>query len=111
MMTNPFAAKYNDTPTRCAERDATSQHRSIFNRKAFGINNSGEVIDKSKAPKLESKQLTAETWTDIVGVLSTWKKQEDIEQLGDEEAKAYDKFKQENISLWRSDRKTFHRWS
>ncbi len=29
----------------------------------------------------------------------TWKKQEDIEQLGDEDAKAYDKFKQENISL------------
>ncbi len=65
--------------------------------------NRGEVIDKSKAPKLESKQLTAETCAEIVGVLSMWKKQEEIEQLGDEEAKAYDKFKQENISLWHSD--------
>ena len=81
-MTTSFAAEHIDTPTRCAERDATSQHCSIFNCKAFGMNKSGEVIDKSKAPKLESKQLTAETWTDIVGVLSTWKKQEDIEQLG-----------------------------
>lgn len=111
MMTTSFAAEHNDTPTRCAERDATSQHRSIFNHKAFGINNSGEVIDKSKAPKLESKQLTAETWADVVRVLSTWKKQEDIEQLGEEEAKAYDKFKEDNISLWRSDRKIFFRWS
>ena len=89
----------------CAERDATSQHCSIFNHKAFGINNSGEVIDNSKAPTLESKQSTTETWTDIVGVLSMWKKQEDIEQLEDEDAKAYDKFKQENISLWQSDKK------
>ena len=88
MMTNPFSAEQIDTPTRCAKRDATSQHCSTFNCKAFGINNSGEVIDKSEALKLESKQLTAETWTDIVGVLSTRKKQEDIEQLEDEEAKA-----------------------
>ena len=108
MMTTSFAAEHNDTPTRCAERDATSQHRSIFNHKAFGINNSGEVIDKSKAPKLESKQLTAETWADFVGVLSMWKKQEEIEQLGDEDAKAYEKFKQDNNSLWCSDQTKFH---
>ena len=66
MITNLFAAEHNDTPTMCAERDATSQHCSIFNHKAFGINNSGEVIDKSKALKFKSKQLTAETWSDIV---------------------------------------------
>ncbi len=51
MMTNGFAAEHIDTPTRCAERDATSQHHSIFNCKAFGIN-SGEVIDRSNALKL-----------------------------------------------------------
>jgi hypothetical protein len=109
MMTNPFAAEPNDTPTRCAESDATSKHRSIFNCKAFGINNSGEVTDKRKSPKLESKHLTAEIWSDIVGVLSTWKKQEDIAQLGDEEAKAYDTFKQKIVCG--AQIKKIHRWS
>ena len=34
--------------------------------------------------------LTAETSAMIIGFLSKWKKQEEIEQLGDEETKAYD---------------------
>jgi len=48
MMTNPIAANHIDTLARSAQQDATFLHHSILNSKAFGINNSGEVIDKTK---------------------------------------------------------------
>jgi hypothetical protein len=68
MINNPIVVDHLDTTARSAEQGATSRHHSIFNCKAFGINNSGEVIDKHKAPKLESKQLTSYTRVEIIAI-------------------------------------------
>ena len=69
MMANPDTADQINNSARSAEQDAISQICSNFNSSTFGITNSGEVIDKNKTPKVESKQLTAQTWTEIVEVL------------------------------------------
>ena len=43
-------------------RDIAEQHISLFNLKAFGINNIGQGIDENKVLKLNSKGQTNDKW-------------------------------------------------
>jgi hypothetical protein len=52
-------------------RDNAEQNCSLFNLKAFGINNIGPVIDESKISKLNSKGLTNEKWGSTLNILSS----------------------------------------
>eukprot|EP00956_Cyclotella_meneghiniana_P027493 scaffold61668_cov44-Cyclotella_meneghiniana.AAC.3 len=40
-----------DTPAKLVQLDITEQHRTQFNREAFGIDNSGRVIDENSLSK------------------------------------------------------------
>ena len=74
----------SNTHSNITASEIAEQHRSLFNLKAFGINNDGQVADKSKVSKLDSKGLTSEKWERILNVLSKW---EDIESLSGDDAR------------------------
>ena len=63
----------SNTPSNIIPRDIAKQHRSLFNLKAFGIDNDGKVVDGSKVSKLDSKGLTSGKWERILNVLTCWK--------------------------------------
>ena len=63
----------SNTPSNITARDIAKQHRSLFNLKAFGIDNDVKVVDGSKVSKLDSKGLTSEKWGRILNVLTDWK--------------------------------------
>jgi hypothetical protein len=63
----------SNTPSNIMARDIAEQHRSLFNLKAFGIDNDGKVVDGSKVSKLDSKGLTSGKWGRILNVLTCWK--------------------------------------
>jgi hypothetical protein len=54
-------------------RDIAEQHLSLFNLKAFGTNNIGQVIDKSKVSKLDSKGQTNDKCGIFLNVRTNWK--------------------------------------
>jgi hypothetical protein len=87
--------------------EIAEQHRSLFNLKAFGINNDGQVVDESKVSKLDSKGLTSEKWERILNVLTKW---EDIESLSGDAARAQQEYRKVHASEWKEDRADFHRW-
>ena len=62
----------SNTHSNITGSEIAEQHHSLFNLKAFGINNDGQVVDKSKVSKLNSKGLTSEKWERILNVLTKW---------------------------------------
>ena len=98
-----------DTPAKLVQLDITEQHRTQFNREAFGIDNSGRVIDESKTHKSESKCLTQEEWSAIVDSLSKWKVESQIED--EMEKQQYLAFRKEHFDEWKSEKDTFYKWN
>ena len=45
----------SNTPSNIIDRNIAEQHRSLFNLKAFGIDNDGKVVDGGKVSKLDSQ--------------------------------------------------------
>ncbi len=61
----------SNTPSNIIDRDIAEQHCSLFNLKAFGIDNNGKVVDGGKVPKIDSKGLTSEKWGRIFKIFYT----------------------------------------
>ena len=88
--------------------DLKEQHRSVFNRNTFGIDNNGNIIGECKVPKTEPKCLTKETWLEIVRILSMWKDADDLSRLNSDEVKQHNKYKKAHLEDWRRDKKFFY---
>ena len=97
-----------DTPAKLAQRDITEQHRTQFNKEAFGIDNTGKVIDESKVPKLESKCISQNEWSAIVASLSKWKVESEI--ADEVEKQQYMAFRKRNSDVWKSEKDSFYKW-
>jgi hypothetical protein len=63
----------SNTPSNTTARDIAKQHHSLFNLKAFVIDNHGKVVDGGKVSKFDSKGLASEKWGRILNVLTNWK--------------------------------------
>ncbi len=97
----------SNTHSNITASEIAEQHRSLFNLKAFGINNNGQVVDESKVSKLNSKGLMSEKWEIILNVLTKW---EDIESLSGDDARAQQEYQKVHASEWKEDRADFHHW-
>lgn len=102
----------NEEPTTTPEKtdaELTEQHRTRFNLQAFGIDNDGAVIDRTKYPKCESKALTQEAYSTIVEALSKWKREDELRTP--QEKEDYLAFKRGRIDEWKLVSSQFYKWN